>query len=106
MIINALNSGAKVYMADFEDSSSPTWNAMMDGQVNLRDAANKSITYHNEKTNKFYQLNEEVATLMARPRGWHLTEKNFVVDGEEVSASLFDFGLYFYHNAFNLINSS
>ncbi|HIA36873.1 MAG TPA: malate synthase A [Flavobacteriales bacterium] len=104
-LINALNSGAKVFMADFEDSNAPTWSNVMDGQVNLRDAVNKTITYHNEITNKHYQLNKEVATLMVRPRGWHLTEKNFLVHGEEVSASLFDFGLYFYHNAFNLIKN-
>ena len=94
MIINALNSGAKVFMADFEDSSSPTWENMMDGQVNLMDAVNRNIEFIN-KNGKHYKLNDKIATLMVRPRGWHLNEEHFIVDGEVMSASLFDFGLYF-----------
>ncbi len=99
MIINALNSGAKVFMADFEDSNSPTWKNNLDGQVNLRDANLGTITYQHPIKNKTYQLKEEVATLMVRPRGWHLVEAGFSIDGEAISASLFDFGLYFFHNA-------
>ena len=99
MIINALNSGVKVFMADFEDSNSPTWENIMDGQINLRDAVNKSITFTNPHNDKFYQLNDSIATLMVRPRGWHLYEKNIELDGSPISASIFDFGLFFYHNA-------
>ena len=103
MIINALNSGAKVFMADFEDSNSPTWSNVMDGQTNLRDAVNKTLTFQNAENGKFYELNKETATLMVRPRGWHLVDKHLLIDGEEVSASLLDFGLYFFHNAHTLI---
>ena len=103
MIINALNSGVKVFMADFEDSNSPTWNNIIEGQINLRDAVNKTITFTNPHNDKFYQLNDSVATLMVRPRGWHLYEKNVELDGIPVSASIFDFGLFFYHNAKNQI---
>jgi len=99
MIINALNSGVKVFMADFEDSNSPTWDNIMMGQINLRDAVNKSITFTNSHNNKFYQLHDSIATLMVRPRGWHLHEKNVELDGMPISASIFDFGLFFYHNA-------
>ncbi len=97
MIINALNSGANVYMADFEDSHSPTWDATMQGQKNLMDTVDRTITY--ETPNKKYSLHEKTATLMVRPRGWHLDEKHVLIDGERISASLFDFGLFFYHNA-------
>ena len=97
MIINALNSGVKVFMADFEDSNSPTWNNIMDGQINLRDAVNKSITFTNAHNNKFYKLNDSIATLMVRPRGWHLYEKNIELDNAPISASILDFGLFFYH---------
>lgn len=97
MIINALNSGAKVFMADFEDSNSPSWNNCIEGQNNLYDAVRKNISLETEK--KTYQLNDEVATLMVRARGWHLTERHITVDGEPMSASLVDFGLYFFHNA-------
>ncbi|MFZ1320381.1 MAG: malate synthase A [Ignavibacteria bacterium] len=103
MIINALNSGANVFMADFEDSNSPTWENLIDGQINLRDAINKKITFTNPE-GKNYKLNEKVATLMVRPRGWHLEEKNILLDNENFSASLFDFGLYFFHNAKDLIS--
>jgi len=99
MIINALNSGVKVFMADFEDSNSPTWNNIISGQINLRDAISKTITFTNPHNNKFYHLNDKIATLMVRPRGWHLYEKNVTLDGIPVSASIFDFGLFFYHNA-------
>jgi malate synthase len=102
MIINALNSGASVFMADFEDSNSPTWSNVMEGQVNLRDAVRGAITYTSPE-GKRYQVCETPAVLMVRPRGWHLVEKHFLVDGEPISASLFDFGLFFFHNARTLI---
>jgi malate synthase len=103
MVINALNSGAKVFMADFEDANAPTWANNIEGQINLRDAIRKEISFENPKNGKKYALNETTATLMIRPRGWHLDEKNMTVDGEFVSGSLFDFGLYFFHNATELI---
>ena len=103
MIINALNSGADVFMADFEDSSSPTWQNTIDGQVNLRDAVRREIEFVHPKTGKAYQLQDQVATLMVRPRGWHLVDKHLHVDGEPVSAGILDFGLYFFHNAQELI---
>ena len=96
MIINALNSGVKVFMADFEDSNSPTWENIINGQINLHDAVNSTITFTNPINQKFYCLNDKVATLMVRPRGWHLVEKNILIDGEPISASIFDFGLYFF----------
>ena len=99
MIINALNSEVKVFMADFEDSNSPTWDNIILGQINLRDAVNKTITFTNPYNDKFYKLNNSIATLMVRPRGWHLYEKNIELDGLPISASIFDFGLFFYHNA-------
>ncbi len=102
MVINALNSGANVYMADFEDSHSPTWMATIEGQINLRDAVAGVITFTNPN-GKFYQLNEQTATLMIRPRGWHLEEKHVLWDGKPISAALFDFGLFFFHNAQKLI---
>lgn len=102
MIINALNSGAQTYMADFEDSSSPTWRAMMDGQVNLRDAVNGDIEFTNP-AGKHYTLKENLATLLVRPRGWHLKEKHLRLNGIELPASLVDFGLFFFHNAKKLI---
>ena len=98
MVINALNCGAKVFMADCEDANSPTWANMMQGQVNLRDAVDRSITFTNPD-GRFYQLNERTATLMVRPRGWHLDERNLLVDGAPIPGGLFDFGLYFFHNA-------
>jgi malate synthase len=102
MIINALNSGANVFMADFEDSNSPTWQNNLEGQANLRDAVEGAISFISPE-GKRYQLNPHVATLMVRPRGWHLEERHFEVDGKPISASLFDFGLYFFHNAKRLI---
>jgi len=102
MVINALNSGAKVFMADFEDSLSPTWKNVMDGQVNLFDAVRRQITYEHP-TKGTYELDDDTAVLMVRPRGLHLDEKHILVDGECMSASLVDFGLYFYHNARELV---
>ena len=98
MVINALNCGAKVFMADCEDANAPTWRNMLDGQVNLCDAVDRSITFTNPD-GRFYQLNEQTATLMVRPRGWHLDERHVLVDGAPIPAGLFDFGLFFYHNA-------
>jgi len=98
MVINALNSGAKTFMADFEDSNSPYISNNLEGQVNLRDAINKSISFYNEKKDKTYTLNKETATLLVRPRGLHLNEKHFLVDGEKMSGSFVDFGLFFFHN--------
>ena len=102
MMINALNSGARVFMADFEDANSPTWDNVMAGQVNLQDAVRGVIELTTPE--KSYRLNEETATLVVRPRGWHLTEKHFTVDGERISASLFDFGLYVFHNGREALN--
>ena len=98
MVINGLNSGANCYMADFEDAHSPTWRGTMDGQLNVRDAVRGTVEYVNPE-GKCYTLNRQVATLLVRPRGWHLSETHIRVDGEVVSASLFDFALYFFHNA-------
>ncbi len=101
MVINALNSGAKCFMACLEDATSPTWHNIVDGQINLRDAANGSITL--EDKGKSYKLNAETAVLIARPRGWHLPETHIRVDGEPVSGAIVDFALYFFHNARALI---
>ncbi|MFT4576842.1 MAG: malate synthase [Polaribacter sp.] len=98
MVINALNSGAKTFMADFEDSNSPIIENNLGGQINLRDAINKTISFYNEKKDKTYSLNEETATLLVRPRGLHLNEKHFLVDGTQLSGSFVDFGLFFFHN--------
>jgi malate synthase len=97
MVINALNSGAKVFMADFEDSLTPTWDNSIQGQINLRDAIRRTITFSSPE-GKRYQLNEKVATLIVRPRGWHLAEKHVEVDGRPVPGGLFDFGLFLFHN--------
>ncbi|HEY9446752.1 MAG TPA: malate synthase A, partial [Burkholderiales bacterium] len=102
MVINALNSGANVFMADFEDSNTPTWSNLIEGQINLRDAVNGTITWTSEQ-GKQYCLNERTATLLVRPRGWHLVEKHVLLDGEPVSGALFDFALYFFHNAAKLL---
>ncbi|MCB9869901.1 MAG: malate synthase A [Planctomycetes bacterium] len=99
MIINALNSGANVFMADFEDSSSPTFANMVEGQINLRDAVRREIEFVHPTTGKQYRLGPNPATLMVRPRGWHLVDKHVLVDGKPVSASLLDFGLFLFHNA-------
>src|SRR5580698_4977998 len=103
MIINALNSGAKVFMADFEDSSTPLWNNLLDGQVNLRDAINRTISYSDPASGKQYKLSDKPAVLFVRARGWHLEERHILVDGEPMSGSIFDFGLYFFHNAKELL---
>ncbi len=102
MMINALNSGAKMFMADLEDSLSPTWGNVVDGQIALRDATRRRLTFTNPE-GKEYRLNEEIATLLVRPRGWHLDEAHLTVDGSPISASLFDFGLYFFHNAAEML---
>ncbi len=103
MIINALNCGANMFMADFEDANSPTWSNNLDGQYNLRDAVNRRIDYVSPE-GKAYKLNDKTATLLVRPRGWHLNEKHAWVNGAELSGSLFDFGLYFFHNAKSLMS--
>jgi malate synthase len=102
MIINALNCGARVFMADFEDANSPTWENVTLGQVNLIDAIERKIDF-TDPGGRAYRLNDQVATLLVRPRGWHLPEKHILIDGEEASASLVDFGLYFFHNARRLL---
>ena len=102
MTINALNSGADGFMADFEDANAPTWHNMIDGHRNLRDAIDGTITYHDSE-GKDYELAENPATLLVRPRGWHLTERHLLVDSEPVSGSLFDFGLYVFHCARRLL---
>jgi malate synthase len=103
MIINALNSGADVFMADFEDSLAPTWRNLIEGQKSLMGAVRRDLTHHDAETGKAYRLNERTAVLVVRPRGLHLIEKHVVVDGRAVPASLFDFGLYFFHNAAELV---
>ena len=104
MMINALNSGASAFMADLEDSNTPTWVNQIKGQVNLRDACNRDIEFDDPLNGRHYRLGENIATLIVRPRGWHLPEKHIIVDGEVTSGSLIDFGLYFFHNAKTLIN--
>ena len=104
MMINAFNSGANVFMADFEDAHSPTWKNTIQGQINLRDAVNRKIAFTSPE-GKQYELKEKIATLMVRPRGWHLIEKHLLVDGKPISASLFDFGLSFFTNAKTLIKN-
>ena len=98
MVINALNSGASCFMADFEDSLAPSWANVIDGQINLRDAARHDITFDDPKSGKHYKLGAAPAVLIVRPRGWHLEEAHVLVDGRAMSASLFDFGLYFFHS--------
>jgi malate synthase len=104
MVINALNSGARIFMADFEDSNVPVWSNMLDGQVNLIDAVERTIEFGNPD-GRVYRLNDDVATLTVRPRGWHLDERHAVVDGAPVAGALFDFGLFFWHNASRLLES-
>jgi malate synthase len=103
MVINALNSGASVFMADFEDANTPSWDNLIEGQINLRDAVKRSITYDDPTNGKHYTLNPKTAVLLVRPRGWHLPEAHMLVDGAPMSGSLFDFGLYFFHNAKELL---
>ena len=102
MVINALNCGANTFMADFEDSNTPTWSNQIEGQINLRDAVRRTITMTNE-AGKVYQLNDKTAALIVRPRGWHLDEKHVLVDGKPISGGIFDFALYFFHNAKELL---
>ena len=102
MLINALNSGAKVFMADFEDANTPTWTNLVEGQINLIEAIERTLDFTSPE-GKEYRLNAEVATLVVRPRGWHLDERHLEVGGKSVSGSLFDFGLYFFHNAKRLL---
>ncbi|MFC5604167.1 malate synthase A [Sporosarcina koreensis] len=104
MIINALNSGAKAFMADFEDATSPTWSNMIDGQLNLKDAVRRTISFEQASNGKSYSLNDETAVLMVRARGLHLDEKHIRIDGEPIAGGLFDFGLYFFHNAKELLS--
>ncbi|XP_068667454.1 malate synthase, glyoxysomal [Aristolochia californica] len=101
MIINALNSGAKVFMADFEDALSPSWENLMRGQVNLKDAVDRTISFHDRARNRAYKLDNQTAKLFVRPRGWHLPEAHVLIDGEPATGCLVDFGLYFYHNHAN-----
>jgi malate synthase len=103
MIINALNCGANVFMADFEDASTPSWTNMVDGQFNLASAVHREIDYTDQQSGREYRLNDKTAVLFVRPRGWHLPEKHMTVDGVPMSGSLFDFGLYFFHNAQELL---
>lgn len=103
MVINALNSGAKIFMACLEDATSPTWDNIIEGQINLKDAVNRTITYVNPDGKKTYELDEKTAVLLVRPRGLHLEEKHVLVDGKPMSGCLLDFGLYFFHNVKNLI---
>src|SRR5438874_22757 len=102
MVINALNSGAKVFMADFEDAHSPTWEGTIQGQINVRDAIDRTISY-TAPEGKQYSLQEKTATLLVRPRGWHLPEKHVLIDGQPISGGIFDFGLYFFHNVKSLL---
>ena len=106
MVINALNSGASTFMADFEDANCPTWHNMIDGQINLRDAVRRSISFEStgpDSSGKLYRLQDRTAVVIPRPRGWHLDEKHVTVDGKAVSGSLFDFALFFFHNASELL---
>ena len=102
MVVNALNSGASIYMADFEDANTPTWRNLIEGQHNLRLAIERNIDFTSPE-GKAYQLRDKTATLVVRPRGWHLDEKHFVIDGTPIAGALFDFGLYFFHNARRLL---
>jgi malate synthase len=103
MVINALNSGASVYMADFEDATTPSWANLIEGQANLGEAVRRSITFDDPETGRHYALNDKTAVLFVRPRGWHLPEQHLLVDDEPMSGALFDFGLFFFHNARELI---
>src|SRR5687767_12830680 len=106
MVINALNSGASTFMADFEDANCPTWHNMIDGQINLRDAVRRTISFEGgaDSSQKLYRLRDKTAVIIPRPRGWHLDEKHVTVDARPVSGGIFDFALYFFHNAKELIN--
>jgi malate synthase len=103
MVINALNCGASVFMADFEDANTPSWDNMIEGQANLFDAVRRAIEFDDPETGRHYSLNDKTAVLFVRPRGWHLPEKHLLVDGAPMSGALFDFGLFFFHNAKELL---
>jgi malate synthase len=103
MVINALNCGASVFMADFEDANTPTWENIIEGQANLGDAVRRTITFDDPETGRHYSLNDKTAVLFVRPRGWHLPEKHVLVDGAPMSGALFDFALFFFHNAEELV---
>jgi malate synthase len=103
MVINALNCGANVFMADFEDANTPTWENLIEGQANLSDAVRRTITFDDPETRRHYSLNDRTAVLFVRPRGWHLPEKHVLVDGKPMSGALFDFALFFFHNAKALV---
>jgi malate synthase len=103
MVINALNCGASVFMADFEDANTPSWDNLIDGQTNLFDAVRRAVTFDDPETGRHYSLNDQTAVLFVRPRGWHLSEKHLLVDGAPMSGALFDFGLFFFHNAKELL---
>ncbi len=105
MVINALNCGASTFMADFEDANCPTWHMMIDGQINIRDAVRRTITFEGgpDTSQKLYRLKDKTAVLIPRPRGWHLDEKHVTVDGKPVSGGIFDFALLFFHNAKELL---
>ncbi len=103
MVINALNCGANVFMADFEDATTPNWTNLIEGQINLKDAVRRTLSLQTPE-GKSYKLNDKIATLVVRPRGWHLPEKHVTFEGETISGSLFDFGLYFFHNAAELLS--
>ncbi len=106
LIINALNSGANVFMADFEDATAPSWENLVGGQVNLRDAIRRSIDFTDSQSGKEYKLADDIATLFVRPRGWHLWEEHVLLDGEPIPGGLLDFGLYLFHNAAALLERS
>src|SRR5271168_4583742 len=97
MVINALNSGANVFMADFEDANTPSWENLIDGQLNLYDAVRRAITFEDPTTHRHYELKPKTAVLLVRPRGWHLPEAHVLVDGLPMAGAFFDFGLYFFH---------
>src|SRR5580658_4691811 len=103
MVINALNCGANVYMADFEDASTPTWDNLIEAHINLADAVRRVITFDDPQNGRHYTLAAKTATLLVRPRGWHLDEAHILIDGAPMSGSLMDFGLYFFHNAQELL---
>jgi malate synthase len=103
MVINALNCGANVFMADFEDATTPSWANLVEGQANLAEAVRRTITFDDPETGRHYSLNEKPAVLFVRPRGWHLSERHILVDGEPMSGALFDFALFFFHNAKELV---
>jgi malate synthase len=104
MVINALNCGANVFMADFEDANTPSWDNLIEGQINLGDAVRRTITFDDPDTGRHYSLKDKTAILFVRPRGWHLPEKHLLVDGEPMSGALFDFALFFFHNAEELVS--